>query len=519
VEEGSAATGVTSTTGATGATGATGDDHAAAPRWSVVEVLALAPDAAVAGAARRVAVPAEWSGLGCDAGAVWGLFHGSGAEPYQVGVDLTGPVALCTCPSRKRPCKHAVALLLLWSAEHVATGGHAPAPLGTWLVARARRDPAAPPEAAREADPEPPEPALTPTRRRTGRRADDTHGPAPGPPGPGDQRAAERAARVAAGLLELDRWLADSVRGGLTAPALADRAAWELVAARLVDAQAGSLANRVLRVAELVGASVAWHEQVLAELGVLHLLAEAGRRLPSLPDDLADAVRQALGFTVRQATVLDTPPETDRWIVAGRSDTLEDRIVVRRLWLRGAETRAWALVLSFAAWGQSLPDRVAPGAVMHGDLHRYPGRRELRCLVGRVLDPPALLSPPVAPGAPSQAPGVPPAATSLAGACDEVGAALAEVPWLERWPVVVYAAPTLVRGRWVLTDHTGSLPLTGPPSLVPTLVAVSGGAPVRITAEWTAGGLVPLAVFGPDGVGVDVGPRGGFDDRRRGVRA
>ena len=54
-------------------------------------------------------------------------------------------------------------------------------------------------------------------------------------------------------------------------------------AARLVDAQAGSLANRIRRLAGLVGASPDWHSDVLAELGLLHLLAQAGRRLGSLP--------------------------------------------------------------------------------------------------------------------------------------------------------------------------------------------------------------------------------------------
>ncbi len=43
-----------------------------------------------------------------------GLCAGSGKDPYQTVVDL-GPRYQCSCPSRKFPCKHALALLLSWA--------------------------------------------------------------------------------------------------------------------------------------------------------------------------------------------------------------------------------------------------------------------------------------------------------------------------------------------------------------------------------------------------------------------
>jgi hypothetical protein len=68
----------------------------------------------------------------------------------------------------------------------------------------------------------------------------------------------------------------------------------------------------------------------------------------------------------------------------------------------------------------------------------------------------------------------------------------------------VLAAPTRVNGRWVLTDATGSLPLTDG-TIVATLLACTAGRPTAITAEWTAAGLVPLTVHLPDRA-VDIGP-------------
>ncbi len=464
-------------------------------RWPIEEVEALAAGARALSAARLAAVPAKWSATGCDAEAVWGLFVGTPGEPYQTAVELGSAAPRCSCPSRRYPCKHAVALLLLWAGGHVAEGPGRPAFAAEWMARRARATAAA---AAREADADPAE--AVPRRPRAAGRADTVPFEAPPPDPARDRRAAERMARMMGGLVEFEKWLGDCLRGGLTAPVLASYRHWDQAAARLVDAQAPSLANRVRRVGSLVGVGPAWHERVLGELAMMSLLSSAGRRLAQLEPDLADSVRAALGWTVRQADVLAAAPESGEWEVLGRGDVLEDRIVVRRTWLReSAPSRRWALVLSFAAYGQSLADTPLPGDRLHADLHRYPGRGELRCLIGDVAE---------------HRPGhhALPATTSLAGACDEIGGALAGVPWLERWPVCVHAAPTFADGRYVLGDHTGSLSIAGPASPV-TLVAATGGRPAPTVCEWTPDGLVPLAVHA-DGRLVDLGPRGGFHERR-----
>ena len=79
----------------------------------VEAVLAQAPDRQVATGASKLAVPAKWPELGRDDAALWGLCQGSGKSPYQVCVDLSDRATKCSCPSRKFPCKHSVALQLL----------------------------------------------------------------------------------------------------------------------------------------------------------------------------------------------------------------------------------------------------------------------------------------------------------------------------------------------------------------------------------------------------------------------
>ena len=450
-------------------------------RWQVEQVLALAPRPSSVAAAQPLAVPARWTSTGCDSRAVWGRCVGTSAEPYECAVDHVDVASRCSCPSRIFPCKHALALLLLWARGQVAEASP-PAFAATWI---AKRFAAA--EAVPVAEPAVEEPVEATGEALGAAAAADASPPPPLEP---SKTRDDRVARMAAGLAELDRWLDDRVRTGLADPSLASYKTWDSLAARLIDAQVGGLANRVRRLAGLVGAHPDWHSQVLAELGVLHLLATSGRHLGTLPPGLADSVAATIGWQVRQADVLAGVPQTDHWVVMGRSDTREDRIEVRRIWLRGASTGAWAMVLSFAAYQQSLDTSFDVGTQVHADLFRYPGAIALRVLVGprhsQALPAPAIVG------------------SSITGGCAEIGRALASEPWLERYPICVLAAPTRDGGRWLLTDSTGSMPLVEA-AAVGTLLACTAGRPTPITAEWTAAGLVPLTVHLPDRA-VDIGP-------------
>jgi len=440
-------------------------------------VLALAPKPSSVASAQPLAVPARWLAPGCDERGVWGRCTGTSTEPYDTVVDHIDPAFRCTCPSRVAPCKHALALLLLWVRGQVPQG-EAPGFAAPWLATRAAVPPAQQPPVPRAS------PATAPPARAE-------EAPMPPPvPDPTSSRD-DRVARMRAGLAELDRWLDDRTRTGLADPSLARYAAWDDLAARLVDAQVGGLANRVRRLAGLVGTGPQWHQQVLAELGMLHLLASAAAHLGTLSSDLADAVAVAVGWQVRQADVLAGVPYTDHWVVMGRSDTREDRIEVRRFWLRGRATGRWAMLLSFAAYGHSLDTSLVVGTQLHADLFRYPGVLGLRALLG--------------PQHEAAQPALDVIACSMSQACDALGDALAAEPWIERYPLIVLASPTRTAGRWVLTDATGSLPIApGSPGLG-TLIACSGGGPVAITGEWTPAGVLPLTVHLVDRA-VDLGP-------------
>ena len=85
-------------------------------------VLRLAPDDQVLTDGRGLIRKNSMSNLGVSADGTWllGECKGSTKEPYKVSADLANPdspMARCSCPSRKFPCKHGVALMLLYAQD------------------------------------------------------------------------------------------------------------------------------------------------------------------------------------------------------------------------------------------------------------------------------------------------------------------------------------------------------------------------------------------------------------------
>src|SRR5215218_7974058 len=101
------------------------------------DVAALAPDAKVAAAGRKLGAPKSWESPGRSDAALWGECRGSAV--YQVRVDLSDLAVKCSCPSRKQPCKHVIGLLFL-SLEATPSETSLPVWVTDWLARRRQND-------------------------------------------------------------------------------------------------------------------------------------------------------------------------------------------------------------------------------------------------------------------------------------------------------------------------------------------------------------------------------------------
>ena len=424
--------------------------------WDVDQVVGLAPDAASARAGEGLARGEKWSGTGASGRAVWGLCQGSGKQPYQTAVDLSGPAYKCSCPSRKFPCKHAVGLMLL-SAKGQVGAGEEPDWVRAWVDQRAVRA-------------ERPE-------RKPGEVAD---------PIAAQQRANRRADRVSAGMAELAGWLDDQVRQGLGG--FDQRAYSELsrLAARMVDAQAPGVAGAVRRAAGVVGRGHGWPGELLEELSLIHLIVSAHGRLADLPPALADTVQSRIGWTTETARVLAEGEKVeDDWLLLGRVIEPDERLTVRRAWLRGATTGRITLILSFAAAGRPLdPLPARPGEYVPAALSFYPGALPLRALLTQT-----------APRLPAPRP----TGLTVRRALASYVESLAADPWNERWPLVLEdVRPARHGDGWALVDAAGDGLEVLPGWDAWKLLAVSAGDPITVAGEWNRAGLRPMTCWHHD---------------------
>ncbi|ELS55669.1 SWIM zinc finger family protein [Streptomyces viridochromogenes] len=434
-------------------------------RWTADQVLALAPDAASRKAGSKLGAAGPWSEAGSsDEGTVWGQCKGSGSKPYQTVIDIaepSGPAYKCSCPSRKFPCKHALGLLLLWAGgDGAVPPGQPPDWAEQWIKGRRqraeeKRTASAPGSASGTADPE--------AARR---------------------RAERRAVRVTAGATELEQRLADLLRGGLAGAEQAGYGLGEETAARMVDAQAPGLAARVRELGAIPASGPGWPVRLLEECALLHLLDQGWLRRELLPGGLADTVRSRVGLPASA----DGPPVRDRWLVLAQYDTADVKLTTRRIWLYGADSGRTALLLSYGAAGRA-PELALPvGLALEAEVSAYPGAGQLRAALGERFAPPA----PTA---------IRPPGVTTAEAAARYGEALRGDPWLDSVPVTLdRVVPTPDGDSWQLADADAdtALPLTPAARARPglwRLVALSGGAPVKVFGECGHRGFTPLTAW------------------------
>lgn len=435
-----------------------------APTLTADAVAALAPDAASLKAARGLLGLKGWGNLGADAEAAWGECQGSGAKPYQTQVDLRGaaPAFKCSCPSRKFPCKHGLALMLLRLQAPTAFVAARPGWVGEWLDGRKER-----------------------AEKKEVKQAAAVQAAAD--PAAREARLAQRWNRALKALPELKRWLADQVERGLGTLDAATRPQWETIAARMVDAQCPGLGARIRAAAALLGGGTAAPLKLLRELGQLQLIADALERQESLSEPQRADLMVQLGWPTAREEVLALGERLrDHWTVLGQIEEERDgKLRERRVWLAGARSGRMALLLDHAHGDRPYETLYVTGTAFEVELVYYPGSAPLRALLDGEAAP-----------VPAQVPGAD-CATAWAGIAER----LALRPYAGLQPVALAGA------RFSVAADAGSdapvclvasealLPHRLPSAPRDRLLAYGGGHQLRLFAEWDGEALLPLSAW------------------------
>lgn len=346
----------------------------------------LAPDQASLNAAKKLLKPANWPMMGQakTVSSIWGQCQGSGANPYYVMADVADHGYKCTCPSRKFPCKHVLALLWQFANKPADfTAGEPPTWVHEWL-GRRRKGSSVKAET----------PTSNPVKKNIqATEEDDTAVLSPEEQLKRDEAKAARAAKTKAvtdaalrsGLEDFQYWVDDQLRTGMGAMIKELTTRCRQVAARLVDAKATNLASRL----DELPASVLSRPN---ELQALTLLRELGQLVLLTDAWLADSedydARRAITSAETRDQVL-AHPETLR--CNGTWENIGEKIVTRRDGLLSHTT--WLLNVSettprFAMLQDYYPASAGKrevglnvGGQLMGELAYYPSRAPCRAFL------------------------------------------------------------------------------------------------------------------------------------------
>ena len=402
---------------------------------STEQINQLAPDSASISAARGLA--GKWQLLGGNDAALWGLCKGSGKNPYQTVIAAGDLVSKCSCPSRKFPCKHALSLLQVASANpEKIMAAESPDWVQAWLDKRSSAQEA---KAAR-------------AEAKASKAAD---------PKQQQKTAAARAKKVSAGLADLQLWLQDLLRNGIIHTDNQRGEAFPAMAKRLVDAQLAPLAQELQRLALLPAGQ---QEELLYGLSKLHLLARSYANQEQLSPAWQAEIKTRLGFPQAKEEILAGAAVADRWRVVGRLELEQQRGTSLHYYLFGLETKRFALLLDFTM--NNVPPSLPPLAVgthYDAELCFYAGINPLRALP-KTLNFNEEALPLAAPAEPLQ--------ETWAGAQQ----AIAANPFLGHWPLWLRGVHYVQRGEaGGLSDGRQVLPLALNPNEKIQLLASSGG--------------------------------------------
>jgi hypothetical protein len=419
-------------------------------KWTYQNILQLAPDALVLEKAKRLAQPRRWAIAHQNEGYLWGTCKSSGTITYEVAIDLDGPVYACTCQSTKQPCRHSLALFLLFAErkDAVRYESQTPADLPSFLAAAKEND------------------SVQPTNT--------------------DTKASNKASRIVqmvAGAVELEQWLLDLIRYGFGQAQSQEAAFWEGFAAQMVDAKLGGVARRIRLMPQWVHRQD-WPALMAQEVANLYLLAQALKKQELLNEDLREELLATAGMNQSKTEVMEQKGIRDHWLVIGQRISDEENLQARRTWLLGEKSQETALILDFAWGNQGFPIEWIVGSVVTGAIAFYPGSFRQRALVQQF----ELSTAPF---------------RGLIGFADfetlakAYAEALATNPWLYSFPTLLEAATPIRQEQemGLVDSHQKYLPLSIEMDNFWKLMAISGGHPLQIFGEWTGSAFLPLTLF------------------------
>ncbi len=387
---------------------------------------------------------------------VWGACKSRGVNYYKTIFHSKKQVFKCTCPSRKYPCKHGLALafLLIEQPDGFRVTTDTPTWVNEWLKAGM-----------------PTTKILTSAEKmlKAAQR---------------QKNFSKRLKQMSAGLEELENWILDTLRQGIASLEQQPLSFWKEISSRMVDAKLGGIGRRIRAIPSLINASKKWPDKVLEELASYYLLIRGMRKLEELPLDLQQDLLAYAGVNTRKEELFQYGQLLhDTWMVIAQSEGVEESLNYRKTWLYGWKTRKYGLVLDFAWSNNPYSEIYRSGSVFEANVVYYPSNTPLRVAIKDKI----LLDKHI-----KKIIGF----ESFALFLDYYATFIAANPWQLNFPCSIEkVTPNLAQNELVLLDRQKKqIPVLSQRKKTWTILALSGGHPINIFGEWTGDHFIPLSL-------------------------
>lgn len=426
--------------------------------WIFNSILSLAPDTISLEKAKPLATTRKWRNLGGTEKVVWGECKSGGATYYKTLLKPEGPVFNCNCPSRKYPCKHSLALLMIFVQNSDAFKISEDLP--DWVFESLENLP----QQGKELN----------TSGRTEAQEQQL----------AEQRIKNREKRLfqmEAGFNELEIWLSDIIRQGLAVLEGQSDVFFKEISERMVNAKLGSLARRIRNLETLIG-QTDWHEKLLTEIGEIYLLIKGFKNLHKLPPQLQQELLNVAGINFKKEDLLSLSGIKDTWFIIGQTEGNDDaNLFYRRTWIVGEKTQRMGLILDFA-WGSNpYEHNWKTGTQFLGEIIYYPSAYPLRVLIKNFESTTA----------PIHITGF----ENFDALLQKYAAAIGQNPWLNLFPAFLEnVIPTYHNKQFLIIDsHQKQLEVLAKDDLGWKMLALSGGKPINIFGQWEGNFFEPFS--------------------------
>ncbi len=295
----------------------------------------------------------------------------------------------------------------------------------------------------------------------------------------------ERFIGMQAGNAELQSRLLDLIRGGLVELDISPQQYFEEFAARMVDAQLGSIAKRIRSWATFREQFPdTWHETLLNELGELYVFSKAFQNFNQLSDSFQDELLAQAGVTTRSSDLFQQEGIQDEWLVLGQVTTPEpNNLTSRRTWLISKDTQKIVLLLDYTFGSSEFTTLWLKEIAYAGEAVYYPSSYPLRVAFKSVDVVPLF----------TEISGYQTIEAFLAAYAE----ALAQNPWLSQFPAVLTSVkPVFSENKFMLVDKEKKYIYTeGWETTSWQMMAMSGGQPISVFGEWNGQVFKILNVF------------------------